>query len=232
MASPPTAGRLVAAFQEVFTTAVRVRANRQEVADGAAFRAGVRQAVEAAQRQAVADGYPQQEVERVLFPVVAFVDETILHSPLAARSGGAARPLQEELFGRHLGGEYFFTQLEQLLARPDSPMLAEVLEVYQQCLLLGFRGRYTSADHGALLAIEQRLAERLRRMRGEAALAPDWLPPADQLDHRDPLWPRFRRGALATALLAALLWVAAALLLRADVNALRSRAANQPVAVS
>ena len=83
--------------------------------------------------------------------------------------------------------------------------------MYQQCLLLGFRGRYTSADHGALLAIEQRLAERLRRMRGEAALAPDWLPPADQLDHRDPLWPRFRRGALATALLAALLEPAALL---------------------
>jgi type VI secretion system protein ImpK len=232
MASPPTAGRLVAAFQEVFTTAVRVRANRQEVADGAAFRAGVRQAVEAAQRQAVADGYPQQEVERVLFPVVAFVDETILHSPLAARSGWAARPLQEELFGRHLGGEYFFTQLEQLLARPDSPLLAEVLEVYQLGLLLGFRGRYTSADQGALLAIEQRLAERLRRMRGEDALAPGWLPPADQLDLRDPLWPRFRQGALVAALLAALLWVAAAVLLRADVNGIRSRVANQPVALS
>jgi len=232
MASPPTAGRLAAAFQELFTTAVRVRANRQEVADGTAFRRGLRQALETAQREAVASGYPQQEVERVLFPVVAFVDETILHSPLAARSGWAARRLQEELFGRHLGGEYFFTQLEQLLARPDSPLLAEVLEVYQLCLLLGFRGRYTSADHGALLAIEQRLAERLRRMRSEAALAPDWVPPSDRLDLRDPLWPRFRRGALAAAVVAALLWVAAAVLLRTSVNDLRSRAANQPVAVS
>lgn len=232
MASPVPSGRLAALFQEVLTTAVRLRANRQEVPDGAAFRARLRQAVEAARNEALAAGYVPQDVQLAQFAVVAFLDETILHSGVAGLAGWAGRPLQEELFGQHLGGEWFFTQLEQLLTRPDTPTLPDLLEVYQLCLLLGFRGRYGAHDHAALHAAEQRIADRLRRGRtGEEPLAPAWRPPADQLDPRDPLWPRLRTGVLAAGILAAGLWIGATLLLRASVNDIRTQAAAQAAAL-
>jgi type VI secretion system protein ImpK len=87
-------------------------------------------------------GYTSEDVRLAAFAVVALLDESALNARQPALADWARRPLQDELFGGHLAGEWFFQHVEQLLARPDSAALADVLEVHQLVLLLGFRGRY------------------------------------------------------------------------------------------
>jgi type VI secretion system protein ImpK len=224
---PPTApaGRLAASLQEVLTIGVRLRGDRQAVPDGAAFRGHVRQLLAAAQQDALAAGCPAADVQAAQFAAVAFLDETILNGRLPALADWARRPLQEELFGGHMAGEWFFTQLDQLLARPDTAELMELFEVYQLCLLLGFRGRYSTAGHGPLQALTARVGERLARGRGaEGELAPGWRPPADALDLRDPLARPLLGAVVALAVAVVLLWGGATLLLHKEVGEVRAAA--------
>jgi type VI secretion system protein ImpK len=114
-----------------------------------------------------------------------------------------------------MGGEWFFQHVEQLLARPDSPVLADLLEVHHLCLLLGFRGRYGADDRGALHAVASRLGERVSRMRGAPGdLTPSWRPPNDAVAGHDPWIARLTIGLIASVVLAAVLWGAGALSLR------------------
>ena len=224
--SVPATGRLAASLQEPLTIAVRLRANRHPVTDGAAFRTHLRQLLAAAQQEATAAGVAAGDIQQAQFAVVAFLDETILNSRVPALAEWSRRPLQEELFGGHMAGEWFFNQLDQLMARPDTLELLDVLEVYQLCLLLGFRGRYSTMDHGPLHAMAGRVADRLARARAaDGDLAPGWRPPADTLDPRDPLGRRLTMAAAALTVTVALLWGGAALLLRQDVAAIRAAAA-------
>ncbi len=150
-----------------------------------------------------------------IFAAVALLDESALNARQPALADWARRPLQEELFGGHMGGEWFFQHVEQLLARPDSPELADLLEVHHLCLLLGFRGRYGTEDRGALHAIASRLGERVSRMRGAPGdLVPAWRPPNDAVAGRDPWIGRLVIGLAASVVLAAALWGVAALSLR------------------
>ena len=63
----------------------------------------------------------------------------------ASRNGGRSVRYREELFKHNRAGEIFFDYLRSLLAQQDSQELADCLEVYCLCLLLGFRGKYTSS---------------------------------------------------------------------------------------
>jgi type VI secretion system protein ImpK len=76
------------------------------------------------------------------------------------------RPLQEEVFGGAMAGELFFQYLQQLLGRQDSEDLADVLEVYQLCLLLGFKGRYSVTHGSELQVIAGHVAQKIERARG------------------------------------------------------------------
>ena len=76
------------------------------------------------------------------------------------------KPLQEELFGRHVAGEVFFQNLEQLLGRRDSPELADLLEVYSLCVLLGYLGRYSIASKGDLRVMMGHTDDKINRIRG------------------------------------------------------------------
>jgi len=50
-----------------------------------------------------------------------------------------------ELFGQTDAGVVFFEKLERFCSRRDSEQLADILEVYLLCLLLGFEGRYSGS---------------------------------------------------------------------------------------
>jgi type VI secretion system protein ImpK len=90
--------------------------------------------------------------------------------------------LQEERYGHHVAGEIFFQNLQKLLTRDDSPQLADLLEVYYLCLLLGFAGRYSLGGRGELRAILQQTADKLQRIRRTSPiLSPDCTPPGDQV---------------------------------------------------
>ena len=226
-------GRLASALQEAITAVLRVRANRQPVTDAVAFRAQMLQLLARAEQDALALGFSTQDTRLAIFAVVAFLDESVLNTGSPALADWARRPVQDELFGGHMGGEWFFQHIEQLLTRPDSQQLADLLEVYQLCLLLGFRGRYGAGDHGALHAITARVSDRLSRLRGPVGdLAPAWQPPADRVESRDPWLRRLTVGAITSVVLLLALWGGYFYLLRGDTRALASLAAPSLAATS
>ena len=208
-------GRLALAFQEVLTVVARLRAERQPVPDAAAFRSQMLSLLGAADADARGAGYDPADVRLAGFAVVALLDESALNSRQPALATWARRPLQEELFGNHMAGEWFYQHLDQLLARPDSAALVDLLELHQLCLLLGFRGRYGTHDPGALHAVASRVGERVSRLRGAPGdLTPGWRPPDDAVVGRDPWVRRLTLAAAASFVLALGLWGAGALTLR------------------
>jgi type VI secretion system protein ImpK len=221
---PVVQGQLAAALQEALTAVVRLRSERQPVSDAVAFRTLMKQLLASAQQEAAGRGYDPQDVRLAIFAVVAYLDESVLNARSPVFADWPRRPLQDELFGGHMGGEWFFQYLEQLLQRPDSAQLGDLLEVYQLCLLLGFRGRYGAGGAGELHAIMSMVASRLARLRGAPGdLAPAWRPPADALEEKDPWLPRLTRIAIVAAVLVAVAWGTSYWLLsrqRAEVQAL------------
>lgn len=225
IATPANTGRLASVLQESLTAVVRLRAERQPVTDAHAFRAQMTQLLARAEQDALALGFNTQDARLALFAVVAFLDESVLNTRIPVLSEWSRRPMQDELFGGHMGGEWFFQHIDQLMARQDSAELADLLEVHQLCLLLGFRGKYGTTDNGQLYAIASRLGERLARLRGpHGDLAPSWRPPSDRVDATDPWLRRLTLMTIASAVLLFVLWGSYALLLRSGTKDLRALA--------
>jgi len=226
--TPVGAGRLALILQELLTAVARLRSDRQAVPDAAAFRAQLLELVRRADQEAQAAGYAPADARLAIFAAVALLDESALNSRQPALADWSRRPLQEELFGGHMGGEWFFQHVEQLLARQDSPALTDLLEVHHLCLLLGFRGRYGLDDRGALHAIAAQLDDRVRRSRGAPGdLVPDWRPPNDAITGRDPWIRRLVIGLAASVVLAVAIWGAAALSLRGSAQGLDALAPSR-----
>ena len=222
-ATPVGAGRLALILQELLTATARLRGDRQPVPDAGAFRSQLLELVRRADADAQRGGYETADARLAIFAAVALLDESALNSRQPALADWARRPLQAELFGGHMGGEWFFQHVDQLLARPDSAALADLLEVHHLCLLLGFRGRYGGDDRGALHAVASRLGERVSRIRGGPGdLTPAWRPPNDAVVGRDPWLRRLVLGLAASVVLAAVVWGVAALSLRGSARELET----------
>jgi type VI secretion system protein ImpK len=133
-----------------------------------------------------------------------------------------SQPLQEEIFGDHMAGETFFRHVRDLLAQQDSPEVADTLEVHHLCLLLGFRGRFGSADRGELSSIMQEIDAKIRRIRGGVLpFAPAWRPTDEEVAPAKDRWiRRMGMAALGVVSLAVVLFVFFALLLRGAVGEL------------
>lgn len=222
------AGRLALALQEVLTTITRLRAGRHAPTDAQRFRAEVTGLLEAAEQSALRAGYPVEYAHLALYAATALLDESVLNSRQPAFADWARRPLGNELFGGHVGGEEVFAQLRHLLAVPDSPALADLLEVYHLCLLLGFRGKYDLGNGGELHGLVAAVTEKVRRIRGAPrALSPDWRLPADERPpaRRDAWARRITICAGAVTLIAATLYAGFRMTVRDDVAGLRAEAA-------
>jgi type VI secretion system protein ImpK len=199
-AVPSRRGQLALILQEVLTATVRLRANRQVAADAESFRAHIKHLLSGAQREARRVGYSSDDVSLALYAVVAFLDESVLNSAQPMFASWPSRPLQEEIFGGHMGGEIFFQHLRQLLARQDSEDLADLLELFQLCLLLGFQGRYGTSDQGELRGLATAAGEKIRRVRGSfGELSPAWALPDGETPPRarDPWLPWLAMVAVA-----------------------------------
>ena len=219
---------LASVFGEVLTAIVRVRFRLQPVSDAEVFRAQVRQSLQAPMHQARTLGYPGETVQAAVFAVVALLDESVLNLQDPVFAQWARRPLQEELFGGHLAGETFFRNLRDFLLQPDSPQLADVLELYSLCLLLGYRGRHALGGSGELYAQLRQARDRIQRIRGDARMTSAEVPPRSEL-RRDPdeslnrylLWT-----ACALAVLLLLVFTGYRVSLAYGVDALQAGALN------
>jgi type VI secretion system protein ImpK len=210
-------------LQEVFTAIVRLRSRRQEVSNAEMFRGQVLNSIKTAEQAARAAGYTDADIKLAVFAVVAFIDESLLNLRQAVFNDWVRRPLQEEMFGRHVGGEVFFDHLQELLERRDSVEVADVLEVYYLCLLLGYLGRFSISSKGDLHALMQRTSDKIHRIRKSGPdLSPQWaLPPeaARQL-RSDPWMRRLIVAAAVSAAVALVLFPVCKMSLGSEVNAI------------
>ncbi len=223
------AGELALALQEAFTVAVRLRANRQAATDAQSFRAHVKALLASADRDARARGYDAEHVKLAIYAYIAFLDETVLHSSQGMFADWTRQPLQEEIFGEHMAGENFFRYVGELMARQDAPELADLLEVYVLCLLLGFRGKYTASDPGTLQGLVMSIQQKIQRIRGtRAAMPAAWVLPQGELvaAASDPWLRRLALMAGGVIAFALLLFVLYKLTLISGANHVRDAAAQ------
>lgn len=223
---PASRGRLARSLQEAFTVTVRLRMDKAVATDADQFRTRVKALLAGADQDARAAGYPVDLVRRAIYAFVAYLDESVLDSRQPMFSGWHGKPLQEEIFQDHLAGEKFFRHLRDLLSRQDSDELADTLEVYHLCLLLGFRGRMGGDEGNARGALVAEVGDKIRRIRGgPEPLAPSWALPVESLTPpKDPWIRTFALTAAGTLVLALLLLGLFTLLLSGAVGDVRSLA--------
>ncbi|MFN7921646.1 MAG: DotU family type IV/VI secretion system protein [Bryobacteraceae bacterium] len=214
---------LALVFQELLTVIVRIRAGRQPVTDAEVFRAQVRDSLAKAEDSAVRAGYSKEDARLGLLAIVAFLDETVLASSNPVFRDWPRQPLGPDYFGKFVAGESFFLYLRDLLTAEDSHRVADILEVYQLCLLLGYRGKFGAGREGDLQMVTNRVAEKIYRIRG----ASPWIvPPVERQEavilDKDPWSRRILMGAGAFCVLALVLFFAYMIMLSSAVSSVRS----------
>lgn len=217
-------------FQEIFTVIERLRSDRQPITDAMGFRMQVREALKVAQQESMKRGYVADDINLAIFAVVAFLDESVLNLEHPAFVDWPRQPLQEELFRHHIAGEVFFQNLEKLLGRNDSQDLADLLEVYQLCMLLGFAGKHSLAGRGELKAIIATTAEKIQRIRRSSIeISPNWRIPSEapRGPAVDPWMKRIVYGSSGAAVFAILLFILYKISLASGVSALRAFAGEK-----
>ncbi len=197
---------LASCYENALTIVLRLSAIQQQgAANSSDFRFSVRAALKSAMEQAKTLGYSSEANQLAVFAVVALLDESVLKLQNPAFADWAQRPLQEEMFGHNRAGEVFFEHLRALLARQDSQEVADCLEVYCLCMLLGFRGQYalstgsgytsgpthSARGGGEIQVLIRQVREKINRIRGEISFLPDAapLPASKQIAITDP-WSR------------------------------------------
>jgi type VI secretion system protein ImpK len=217
-------GAMALALQEALTVTVRFRGWGQAAADAASFRARIKQLLATADDDMRHQGYNPNDIRLAIYAVTVFIDESVLNSQLPMFPDWPRQPLQEEIFGGHTGGELFFENLRQLLYREDAEEVADLLEVHQLCMLLGFKGRYSMADPGELGAVIRAVGDKVSRIRGSGGLSPSWSVPANETIPvaRDPWIRPLLIGAAGAAIAALVLWVVMLLALHSGLGDLRS----------
>jgi len=209
--SPSIPGRdnLALLYQELLTVVARLRANRQIVADATTFRASMKSALAAAEAEATRKGYQFENVRLASFAVVAFLDESVENANSPAFADWRHHPLQSEMFNEKAAGEVFFQCIDRLLGLADSREVADVLEVFGLCLLLGYHERYRTRAQTGVRPVAEAITEKVQRIRGTLPLAPRWAPPQDMvLQPPDDPWGRaLFFGAAGALIFAVLLFV-------------------------
>jgi len=196
---------LALVLQELLTAIVRLRSGRQQVNDAEVFRKQVLQAIQVADRTAREKGYSGDDIRLAIFAAVAFLDETILNLRQPVFQEWVRKPLQEELFGQHVAGEAYFQNLDAILGRREEASTADLLEVYQICLLLGYLGKFSITGKGELRSLIVQIQDKIQRIRKmRADISPDWRPPAGAMVAPPDPWAKRMLIALVASLILAI----------------------------
>lgn len=153
---------LIAAANPVLAVVPQIRhALRHPDPEG--LRAGLRESLDAFERDARAAGTGDETLASTRFALCALLDESAASTPWG--TGWATAGLLAERCGESNGAEKFFELLEKLSA--DAAANLAALEFFYVCLALGFEGRYRDAANGReeLAALRGGLLEKIRQQR-------------------------------------------------------------------
>jgi type VI secretion system protein ImpK len=171
------------------------------------------------ERKSRGAGYSPDDIREGAFAVVAFLDEAILSSKDPKAEEWRKKPLNVELFGQAIAGDVFFDKLIDIERRSDSARLADLLEVYLVCLLLGFEGRYAPPLQGEAYRIMERLRERIESIRRtDYRLSPPTDLSLPAMEATPSTYASWRWWVLGLAVVAMLLFLFYRLNLGADVR--------------
>ena len=162
-----------------------------DLGDPTEFRQRVHKMLEKMDRDAKEAGHTTFEVDHARFALVAVLDAAILNSSWKGVASWRVVPLQLELFQTNVAGEEFFTRLETLRKNLDENR--QVIQVYYDCLALGFEGRFKLMGRERLEALIQELRVELG---GDGAwsmdkLSPHWVRPdefTEAIGEGVPIW--------------------------------------------
>ena len=208
----PGRDTLALLYQGLLTGIVRIQSGRQPITDATSFRKRTKDVLAEIEREAAKIGYERNDVMDASYAVVAYLDEAIQLSNDPGRTQWSS--LQSEMYERAVAGEGFFERLDGLRRRRDTPRLAEVMEIYCLCLLLGYEGRYGigASPKGELKQMIAELRERIDSVRGTSSLSPYPLSVVEEAKAApslaaDAALGRFRIYALASVVLVVVFWV-------------------------
>ena len=208
------AERLALLYQGMLTAIVRIQSGKQPLMDANSFQKRMEGLLDEIEREAIKVGYRNQDIQDAHYAVIAFLDETIQRSNDANRNQWT--PLQAKRYAQAVAGEGVYERLKTIRTRRDSRELADLLEVYDLCFLLGYQGRYAVGGRSELDRLIEDLREQVERIRGrQALLSPEGtLPPMAQTaavsDASDGKW---KIVAVACAAFAFISWIALKLVL-------------------
>jgi type VI secretion system protein ImpK len=136
--------------------------------DPAGLHARLKDQVEGFERNAIAAGIPDEDVQTARYALCALLDDAAAATPWGKQWAELG------LLSDVRAGERFFALLDDMLGEPQ--VHAEILEFFYAALALGFEGRYRTGDGGrqALAQVrtrvyevlEQRLGKRSRELSG------------------------------------------------------------------
>ncbi len=142
-------------------------------------------------KQATSHGYHRQEIDDSRFAIVALLDETVFNSDWQGKESWRAMSLQQEIYKINVAGEEFFTRLDKLRANVKENR--RTLEVYFDCLALGFEGRFKLFGREKLDAVIGEFSKELAKGRewSMAKLSPNWNRPdefSEAVGEGIPMW--------------------------------------------
>jgi type VI secretion system protein ImpK len=138
-------------------------------------------------------GVARADVEALLFPIVALVDELALRDDAWREQWLASGPLQLHYFQENVAGETFFARIDAELA---GPRRKGVLQLHYACLMLGFRGKHA----GDPTAIDEAIGKLSFVVEGDVRVPRERPAPP-------PIAPRPKRGIRLAPVLVALFCV-------------------------
>jgi type VI secretion system protein ImpK len=168
----PTRPTLLELTSGVFTLILSLR-QASDLGQEESLRQRITTYLDGFEREALDLGVIHEDLDKARFALVAFIDETILDSDWSQCETWRDRPLQLDLFAERRAGGRFFDEMDQL--RRQGETKREVVEVYHQCLNLGFEGKYRVSGRDQLAVVKSDLERYLgidARDRRELKLSP------------------------------------------------------------
>lgn len=100
-------------------------------------------------------GCKAEHAQLASYALAALIDEKVMQANVPISQSWVERSLQLSLFGTHNAGEIFYEKIKRM--QQDLPEYWQILEVYYNCLELGFAGKYRLHDKSLLLQVKRQL---------------------------------------------------------------------------